>query len=58
MLKFVIAMEVSSRLLAKAAVEKGFEFHLRCLNMRLNHQCFEDDLLILFVLLMFRQFKQ
>lgn len=44
---FVIVMEVLSKLLAEAALDKNsFEFHPRCSKLQLTYLCFMDDLLI------------
>jgi hypothetical protein len=44
---FVIAMEVLCLLLEEeTSINPLFEFHPRCVDLRLNHLCFADDLLI------------
>lgn len=43
---FVIAMEVFSRMLNKAADDPSFKYHSRCEKIKLTHLCFADDLLV------------
>lgn len=43
---FVIAMNVLSLMLNKAAAEMRIQYHSRCSSSRLTHLCFADDLLI------------
>lgn len=43
---FVIAMNCLSLLLDKAAEEGKFDYHHRCVQSKLTHLCFADDLLI------------
>ena len=42
---FVLCMNVLSRKIDKAAVEKKFKFHPRCKSISLTHLCFADDLI-------------
>lgn len=43
---FVLAMEVFSRILAKASSNGRFSHHPRCTKLDLTHLCFADDLLL------------
>lgn len=43
---FVIAMNVLSIMLNKAAAELKIKYHLKCSSSNLTHLCFADDLLI------------
>ncbi|KAG7579708.1 Reverse transcriptase domain [Arabidopsis thaliana x Arabidopsis arenosa] len=43
---FVICMNVLSRMLDKAVVDKKIGYHPRCKNMSLTHLCFADDILV------------
>ncbi|XP_056850253.1 uncharacterized protein LOC108824527 [Raphanus sativus] len=43
---FVMCMEVLSKLLDRAAVEKKIGFHPYCQEVKLTHLCFADDLLV------------
>ncbi|GMI94912.1 hypothetical protein HRI_003160500 [Hibiscus trionum] len=43
---FVIAMNVLSGLLDKAATQGIFQFHPKCKKLNLTHLCFADDLLV------------
>lgn len=45
-LLFVIGMEYLSRILKAASDTEGFSFHLRCVNMKLNHLAFAYDLMM------------
>lgn len=39
-------MNVISRMIDKAAVEKKIGYHLRCKQIQLTHLCFADDLMV------------
>lgn len=43
---FVICMQVLSKLLDKAAVEKRLGYHPYCKDLKLTHICFADDVLV------------
>ncbi|KAG7533510.1 Reverse transcriptase zinc-binding domain [Arabidopsis thaliana x Arabidopsis arenosa] len=43
---FVICMNVLSKLLDKAAVERRIGYHPKCKNIQLTHLCFADDLMV------------
>lgn len=43
---FVIAMNVLSLMLNKAAAEAKIKYHHKCYSSKLTHLCFADDLLI------------
>ena len=43
---YVICMQVLSKLLGKAALERRFGFHPYCKDLTLTHLCFDDDVLV------------
>ena len=45
-LLFVLGMEYFSRTLMVAGGNNQFKFHPRCKNLKLNHLCFVDDLML------------
>lgn len=43
---FVISMNVLSKMLDKAALDRKFGYHPKCKNIKLTHLCFADDLMV------------
>ncbi|XP_062079946.1 uncharacterized protein LOC133784674 [Humulus lupulus] len=45
-LLFVLGLEYLSRIMCKVGSLPGFKYHNKCSNLKLNHLCFADDLII------------
>ncbi|XP_062080506.1 uncharacterized protein LOC133785271 [Humulus lupulus] len=45
-LLFVLGLEYLSRIMCKVGSLPGFKYHNKCSNLKLNHLCFPDNLLI------------